>query len=538
MADPLISVVIVNFKVPQLIVQLLRSMRDAQLYDRSEIIVVDNASGDNSQLIVCQDFPEVTWIGLKSNIGFGKACNVGGRRAQGQYLLLINPDTIVSRNTLDACTDFLDSHPSAGMVGPKILNTDGTLQASCRRSFPSPSVAFYHFSGLSRLFPSSEKFGRYNLTFMDPDTSAPVDAVSGSFMFMRRELFIKLGGFDEQFFMYGEDIDLCRRVREEGSEVWYHPQTQIVHFKGKSSAKRSLRSRAAFYEAMVLFSRKYSRTHESFLPGWLILVGIAAQAVVHLGMNVFKSLTATFIDVFLINAILWAGITVRFSLAGMDSPYTGAGTLVMVCMHCLLSSSFLWTFFYRGVYARKRYSARNTFMSGLVASMMFMACVYFIQSMAFSRISFAVSSLVISLVLVGWRELLPLTATGIKRLMFARDRIVVLGSGEVARLLVRNVENERTGAIAAVVWPDDTEVPGDFEGYPVVGTIDTLANVLSRYHADILLVATARPWYSFVIDALGSSQVKKLTVRWVPLDILSRNTSSLPDRIPLQDFTV
>ena len=538
MSEPRVSIVIVNYKVAPLIVQLLRSLADAHLHERCEVIVVDNASQDESEQMVTLPFPLVTWIGLKNNLGFGKACNVGARRAQGAYVLFINPDTIISINTISECVSFLESHPQAGMVGPKILNPDGTLQASCRRSFPTPRVAFYHFSGISRLFPGSERFGRYNLTYLDPDDSTSVDAISGSFMFVRRPLFMRIGGFDEQFFMYGEDLDLCRRVRDEGFEVWYHPRTQIVHSKGKSSAKRSLQSRLAFYQAMVLFSRKYRHTHESFLPGWLILFGIAIQATAHLVTNICASLTATFIDLFSINLVLWGVITLRFTLEGSPSPYRGGVVWVMAAMHLLLSASFLTTYFYRGVYSRERYTPRSAFFSGLLAAMLFISVVYFIQNMAFSRIAFAGAALVIPAVLVGWRELLPRMLSGLKRLMFAPDRIIVLGNDAVARTLIQNIEQDRTGAICGIIWPCDQEYPGDFEGYPVLGTITGLEPLLSRTHADSLLVATPLPWYSSVIEALGSPRVRALTVRWVPPDLFSGSHCEQTGRIPLHDFTV
>ena len=170
-------------------------------------------------------------------------------------MLLLNPDTVIAKDTLKVAVDFMQSHPKAGLMGPKILNQDGSLQASCRRGFVTPLVAFYYFTGLSRIFPKSKHFARYHLTYMDENESAVVDAVSGSFMFIRRTLFDQLHGFDEQFFMYGEDIDLCWRVREKGYEVWYHPLTQIIHRKGQSSARSPLRSRFAFYEAMIIFSK-------------------------------------------------------------------------------------------------------------------------------------------------------------------------------------------------------------------------------------------------------------------------------------------
>jgi GT2 family glycosyltransferase len=354
--DILITIVIVSYRVPDYLKRTLLSLREADLYNRSEVIVVDNASHDDTKQQITSGFPEVAWVGLKKNIGFGKACNVGAKNARGAFVLFLNPDTLVSKNTLSVCVDFFSSHPDAGIMGPKILNADGSLQAGCRRSYPSPIVAFYRFAGLSRLFPKSSRFGTYNLTYLDPDKAAEVDAVSGSFMFIPTPLFRETGGFDETFFMYGEDLDLCCRIRAKGRSVWYNPETKIIHFKGRSAAKQTWQSRKAFYEAMIIFSRKYKHTHTAFFPDWLILVGIMLQAGTNFIAGLFRTFTACFIDLLLINAILWGSIIIRFSLSTIKSPYSGGSVTTMLFMHALLSLGFLGLFFYRGVYSKERYS--------------------------------------------------------------------------------------------------------------------------------------------------------------------------------------
>jgi len=539
-SDIVASVVIVNYKVPRLLRECLLSLRASRFDGTMEIIVVDNNSGDDSHAMVESEFPEVIWIGLKSNIGFGKACNVGARRAQGEYVLLVNPDTVVREDTLSTCISFMREHPRIGALGPKILNPDGTLQVSCRRGFPTPMVAFYRMVGLSKLFPRSQRFGRYNLTFMDPDTPSTVDAVSGSFMVLPRSVYTEIGGFDERFFMYGEDLDLCRRVQEHGYEVWYYPKTQIVHFKGKSSSKRPVRSRASFYEAMIIFSHKYRNMRETFLPGWFIYLGILIQATIHIGANLFRALTACFIDLFIINLVLWAGITVRFWLGGRQIPYTGgSSTLVgMVVLHLLMSNAFLLSFWYRGIYVRSRYSIANAFGASLTASVVFMACVYLVPSLAFSRIAFAASSLVISLLLPAWREILPRLVGGIRQLMYATGNVVIIGSDTVARRLIENLEDDRTAQIVGIIWPSENGAPSEFMGYAVLGSMRETPAALASHRVDLLLVATTAPWYSHVIEALGSAHVRNLTVRWVPRELLSATGKQLPETIPLHDFSV
>lgn len=533
---PLISIVIVNYKVPEHLVETLRSIEVAEMYDRTEIIVVDNASGDASQEIVAAEFPDVNWIQLKHNIGFGKGCNVGVRGARGEYILLLNPDTVIARNTLTIAYNFMESHPDVGLMGPKILNPDGTLQASCKRGFPTPSVTFYHFSGLGRLFPKSKRFGRYNLSYINADTSAEVDAVSGSFMFLRTSLYLKINGFDERFFLYGEDLDLCHRIRETGHRIWYHPETQIIHRKGKSSAKSLFRSRVAFYEAMILFSRKYQKLNKGFFPSWLVFVGIILLSVTNIGLNLIRHFIAVFIDLSIINAVLFGVIIARFPPEG--NPYSTLGAWYMLGIHGLLSASFIAMFGYNGIYNKRRYSIVNTILSGLLATVLFSAVIYFVKQFALSRIVFAVSSVVISFLLVGWREMTPFAMKRVRRLIFSTENTMIVGAGPITKAIIKNTEKLRQGRIAGIVWDNAAVRPGEYEGYPVLGTLDELRNILARNRVDALIIATQQPWYSQVIDVLSNLSIKNLTIRWVPHDLAALPPDKLPEDIPLRDFSV
>jgi GT2 family glycosyltransferase len=384
--------------------EALASLRLADLYGKSEVIVVDNASGDNSRELITANFPEVQWIQLKTNIGFGKACNVGAASASGKFLLFLNPDTVISRATLKNSVEFMEANPQAGLMGPKILNTNGTLQLSCRRSNPTPSVAFYYFSGLSRLFPKSKRFGRYNLTYMDENETAQVDVVSGSFMFMKLEFFRVIGGFDERFFMYGEDIDLCFRVRQQGYEVWYYPVVQIVHLKGKSSAKRQIRSRFYFYEAMVIYSRKHREIQDSFFPRWLMWLGIAFQAALNIGITLVRSAAASLFDAAVINTALWGGLNLWFSYRGYASLYTKESIGQILSLHGFATMVFLFTFVYNGLYSVRHYSAKNVFFSGLLSSSLFMSGVYFFTP--YASFGFAAGLIAAVFLTVGWRGVL------------------------------------------------------------------------------------------------------------------------------------
>ncbi len=535
--NPLISVVIVNYKVPRALVQAVRSLREADGYDRTEVIVVDNASGDESENLVRKNFPEVNWIQLKQNIGFGKACNVGARSASGFYLLLLNPDTLAARTTLSTSVAFMEQHPEVGLLGAKVLNSDGTLQMSCRRGFPTPVAAFYRLSGLSRLFPASKRFGRYNLTYLDPDLSCRVDAISGCFMFCRRSLFESVQGFDERFFMYGEDLDLCWRINETGAVVWYHPEIRIIHLKGKSSAKRLLPSRINFYEAMILFSRKYQYIHRSFFPRWLINAAIIIQAALNIGSKILQSLTAALVDLLIINTTFALCLTARFAYK-MANPYTTSTLMAMIGVHALLSGSFLSMFAFNGVYSRKKSAPQAVLLSGFFASILFMACVYYLKFLAFSRIAFGIAALLIVLLLTLWRQILPVMLRQGQRILYARDNVIIIGNGHIPSLVIQNYEKQKTATIVGVLWTGEGEPPGQFEGYPVLGRIDDVAAVLKRFSVDALLIATPLPWYSHIIEALAEVRRKNLTIRWVPRDLFDMKAEDVPTVIPLHDFSV
>lgn len=290
--NPIVSIVIVTYKVKDLLARCLDSLKDASASVRSEIIVVDNASEDGTTDLLQIKYPETILITNPSNVGFGRACNIGFERSKGDFILFLNPDTLVQTDTLKNLVEFFNAHENAGIVGPKILNPDATLQLACRRSFPTPAVALSRFVGLSRFFPKSTLLGRYNLTFLDPEKESEVDAVSGSCFMIRRPAMAQSGGFDEDFFMYGEDLDLCHRIKSAGWKIYYTPSTQIVHFKGESAKRRPIRSRLAFYGAMFHFSRKHVATRHSFLPSWLLYAGFLIYACMGLLRTALSNFSA------------------------------------------------------------------------------------------------------------------------------------------------------------------------------------------------------------------------------------------------------
>jgi GT2 family glycosyltransferase len=236
--------------------------------------------------MVAAEFPEARLIRTE-NRGYAAGNNLGLRSfgfGDGQaagasspdFVLFLNPDTVIAPLVLADMLAFMNDHPQAGVAGCRVVREDGSLDKACRRSFPTPEVAAYRFSGLGRLFPDSERFGRYNLTYLPPDLTHQVDSVVGAFMLMRGEAIRQVGLLDERFFMYAEDLDFCYRAKQQGWEVWYNADVTILHYKGQSSRQRSTFANVHFYKTMRHFHDKHFRDDTLFLINWAIYAAIGA----------------------------------------------------------------------------------------------------------------------------------------------------------------------------------------------------------------------------------------------------------------------
>jgi GT2 family glycosyltransferase len=258
-----LSIVVLNYNTREHLAQCLQAIAaegSTTLSDgpiEAEVVVVDNASHDGSADMVEASFPWVRLIRAPRNGGFAYGNNLALRGISGDNVLLLNPDSLLPPGSLQLLLERATAHPEAGIVGPKLLRPDGSMHLACRRSFPTPSVAFYRLSGLSRLFPTSPMFGRYNLTYVDPDVPLEVDSVCGACMLIRRVVLERIGLLDERFFMYGEDLDWCLRTRAAGWTVRYEPAIVVQHQHGAASRQRALRTTFHFFRAMDLFYRKH-----------------------------------------------------------------------------------------------------------------------------------------------------------------------------------------------------------------------------------------------------------------------------------------
>lgn len=281
-----LGIVIVNWNTRDLLRECLRSVQASQGDFTCRVVVVDNASSDGSADMVRAGFPDVALIASAENEGYPRANNRGLRAlgfAQGcadedapRYALALNPDTVLPPGALGEMLAYMDADATIGVAGPKLVLPDGSLDLACRRSFPTPEISFYRMVGLSRLFPRSRRFGRYNLTYLDPDVETEVDSVVGAFMLVRRAAIQQVGLFDETFFMYGEDLDWAFRIKQAGWKVMYNPRVTVTHVK-RAASRQSRRAQREFYRAMLLFYRKHYRQTTPWWLHSLILLGLALK---------------------------------------------------------------------------------------------------------------------------------------------------------------------------------------------------------------------------------------------------------------------
>ncbi len=286
-----LAIVIVSYNTRDLLRNCLRSVFASEGDFSFHVTVVDNCSQDNSLEMVKAEYPQVRAIAAERNGGFAYANNIG-LRSYGyepgseaplpRYALLLNPDTELPPGALHAMLRLMDDHPQMGAAGPRLILPDGSLDKACRRAFPTPASFVYRGLGLSKLFPRSQRFAQYNLTFLPEDQETEVDSVVGAFMMVRGEAIRKVGLLDESFFMYGEDLDWAFRIKQAGWKVWYYPQVVVIHHKGAAS-RGNPRVRAAFYQAMRIFVDKHYRASTPPLLYWVMLLGIGIKGSLDVG---------------------------------------------------------------------------------------------------------------------------------------------------------------------------------------------------------------------------------------------------------------
>ncbi len=294
-----LSIVIVNYNVKHFLGQCLNSVKRAIENIDAEVFVVDNASSDGSVELVKEKFTWVKLMASETNLGFSGGNNIALRKATGEYVLLLNPDTVVAEDTFQKCVAFMDARPSAGALGVRMIDGKGNFLPESKRGLPTPSVAFYKTFGFSKIFSKSKTFNRYHLGFLPEHETNEVEILSGAFMFIRKKVLDEIGLLDEAFFMYGEDIDLSYRIIKAGYQNYYFAETTIIHYKGESTRKGSLNYVKVFYNAMIIFARKHYSGNQSGMFSAFINLAIFFRGLLTVLANLFSSSYLFIIDALL-----------------------------------------------------------------------------------------------------------------------------------------------------------------------------------------------------------------------------------------------
>ncbi|MCK9617915.1 MAG: glycosyltransferase family 2 protein [Lentimicrobiaceae bacterium] len=513
-----LSVIIVNYNVKYFLEQCLHSVIRATEGIDSEIYVVDNNSVDSSCAMVREKFGFVHLIENKENKGFSVANNQALRLAKGEYVLLLNPDTIVEDETFRKTLFFMDSHPDAGGLGVKMVDGSGRFLPESKRGLPTPMVAFYKVFGLAKLFPRSKTFGKYHLGHLDKDKIAEVDILAGAFMMIRKSVLDAVGLLDETFFMYGEDIDLSFRIQQSGKKNYYFPETRIIHYKGESTKKSSVNYVFTFYNAMIIFARKHFSKQNATFFSFLIHTAIYLRAFLALISRFFKKIFLPFLDA----GLIFTGIFFFKNYWEKYQVYSYGGhyppeymTIVVPAYLCIWILSVLIC----GGYDKPLRLSKT--MQGIFAGTVFILVFYALlpEHYRYSRALLLLGGGWALLSMMLDRVILAFTKIKGFRLSTNRNlRFIIAGEKEEAERVAGLLRNTyiNPGFIGFVSQETNPET---IEGW--IGNLSQLKDIITIYQIDeVIFCARDIPAHT-IIDKISEFQTMEVECKIAPPESLS-----------------
>jgi len=509
-----ITVVIVNYNVRPFLNHCLQSIFRAGDGLNVEVIVVDNASTDNSAEMVEQNYPDVILLANQENVGFARANNQAFRIAKGEAILILNPDSFVQTDTLRTLFEHLEQTADIGAIGPKILLPDGRFEPRSMRGFPTPWAAFSYLSGLATLFPRSAFFNRYLLTHLDREKQQEVDALSGCCMMVRRNLLNDLQGFDEDYFMFGEDLDLCYRIQKRGRKIIYDPSTRIVHFKGESTRRSDIDRKFHFQKAMRLFVAKNLSGNVSKIANAVINVGFWFQEVERRLLKLLSVIAVPLVDVILLNLFILLGRFLRFEKLGYDLNVwlvNGIYSLFYIISGVIFES-----------HGKYKFSGRKALYTAFAAAFGAAAFTYFFRQWAFSRFVVLLFAGLMAVAMPGWRILFRDLV--IKRKLRAgrrlvRRRALIVGTDTLGEQIGKQMQAGHALALEPVGFVDfdESDVGRIIEGIPVLGSTKELDRLIETEDIQELVFSTGEIPYERVIELIQSLQNKRLEFKVIPV---------------------
>lgn len=530
-----ISVIIVSYNVKEFLQQSILSLKNSLNNIEHEIIVVDNDSVDGTNEIIKYKFPNIKLIENDTNRGFAAACNQGLKISKGDYLLLLNPDTMIQEDTIHTMIDFFESVPDAGAAGCKILNADGTLQLACRRSFPTPFIALPKILGLSRLFPKVEMFGKYNLTYVDPDQLLEVDAISGSFLMFRREVWDKIKNLDETFFMYGEDLDYCYRIKAAGWKIYYVPSTKIVHYKGESAKSASFDNFITFYKAMDIFVKKHFSKSSSIFLDILFRLGILTRGSISLIGRFFQKHIIMLVD----GVAVTAAILIAHQLQLRPLPDYS------ILMSMLIFYVLLWlgTGYTIGLYDRRELSYSRAAIASLLSFLSSLIFIFIFKGFIYSPHLIIWSFIIVMLFLPGWRIFLLFLQrrriispkSPLSRALLSR-RTIIAGTGDEGERIAKKLQSHIEHGFEILGFVDKKFAVKRTFGFPFLGVIDDLGEIIRIHKATEIIFTTDQFSNDDILNILDRNKKVRVNIKIVPkhLDyIIGKSSVEKIEDIPL-----
>ncbi len=517
-----LSIIIVNYNVRDFLMHALESIQRAVVTIPHEIFIVDNASVDGSVEMVKNRFPDVNLIENQINKGFAAANNQAMKASSGEFIVLINPDTVVQEDTFSRLIEFMEKNPDAGAATCKILNPDGSFSVDSRHSIPTPMTAFWKQIGFSRLFPKSKIFAGYNLTYLDENEIYPVDAISGSFMFIRRAAFEKVGYLDEDYFMYCEDVDYCYRITRSGWKVYYAPVSDIIHYKGESTKKNNLDYVLNFNKSLYLFYKKHFHKKYFSLFAWIILLGIFLRGVFIYSKNFLLTHFSYILDLLLINVVIIATFIIRYKL---KSGFTFADFINQyIVINILATAIFSGVAFSLDLYRKYKFSLIQIFKTNFTTFFILSALTFFLKQFAFSRMVVVISAFFSTLLMFGWRLFIRRNWRGAQVLLgqnILQQRTLLVGTDEKTANLVDKINNYiRSGLnLIGLISLSSDEVGTKINGVPVVTTLDKMKDYIGLEKINQIIFSTHSISYEKIIKTMSQIGNSGVDYKIVPQNL-------------------
>jgi GT2 family glycosyltransferase/lipopolysaccharide/colanic/teichoic acid biosynthesis glycosyltransferase len=535
-----ISVIIVNYNVKEYLAQLLLSLERALQTISHEIIIVDNHSIDGSvQFLKDKNF-KVRIIENDENLGFGRANNQALKICKGKYVVLINPDTVVQEDTFSRMIDFFDNTPDASVATCKIIDPAGNFSVDCRHSIPTPSVALWKVLGLSKLFPKSRIFGQYNMTYLNSDQIYSIPAISGSFMMMKKEVLDQVGLFDEQFFMYCEDIDLCHRITQAGFKIYYFPETQIIHYKGESTKKDNLDYVKTFNKSLYQFFQKYYAPKSIFLFRWLVMIGILLRGAFIYVKSFLKNQFPLLLDILIFNLVILGAFIIRLNFGRgffWEDFFDQYWVINLIATILFISISY-----YFEIYPNHRFSIQSIIKANVATFILLATLTFFLKQFAFSRMVVLISFLIAPLIMISWRIIIRRTYRGDKaplgRDLFSK-RTAVIGNGKDANELFTKLQTRKSIDYDLIGWISVKDDSNNATETKYLGAVKNLNDIVRIYHIQQLIFSAHSLSYAEILKTMTSTHRSRVEFKMVPsnLDvIIGKSLIEKLDDYPLVDI--